>query len=49
MKIILSLVVAIVGVLTGGLIAVLCETEERKTVEYDNDNDGGFFDDWRLL
>lgn len=48
MKIIISLLAAMVGLGFCGLVAVICEDEERKSVPYDYDEDGGFMDDWRL-
>lgn len=48
MKIIISLLAAMVGLGFCGLVAVLCEDEERRETEFDSDSDGGFIDDWRL-
>lgn len=47
MKIIISLLAALVGLGFCGLVAVICEDNERKSADYDNDEDGGFMDDWR--
>lgn len=48
MKIIISLLAAMVGLGFVGIVAVICEDEERKAVPYDYDEDGGYLDDWRL-
>lgn len=47
MRIISTLLSILSGLFIAGLIAVICEDEERRKTDYDSDEDGGFMDDWR--
>lgn len=47
MKIIISLLAAMVGLGFVGIVAAICEADAFEAKNYDSDEDGGFLDDWR--
>lgn len=50
MRLVYIMACLIAGIFSAALLAVILSDEPREELkgEYDEDSDGGFFDDWRL-